>query len=78
MLWGNDGVRHTYNTLTQTGKKMTLKKNGTAAPEKQDMEFDPEIILRVENRGTFFEIEVDGKSVVTLNFDKAVLKEKDE
>lgn len=57
--------------LAQTGKTMTLKKNGVAAAGKKDMTFDPEIIFRVESKDTTFTVEVDGKDVVTLNFKKA-------
>ena len=61
-------------TLTQTGTKMTIKKNGRATAEKTDMAFDPEIVLRVESPTTKFTIEVDGAEVVTLNFVKATLE----
>lgn len=61
--------------LTQQGKKMTLKKNGSAAPEKTDMQFDPEIILRISKDDTF-EIIVDEKSVVTFSFIKADFEER--
>lgn len=64
--------------LTKTGQKMTIKKNGTAAKNKTDMKFDPEIVLRVEDNDTVFEIEVDGKSIVKLNFKETVLQEKEE
>ena len=64
--------------LTKTGQKMTIKKNGTAAKNKTDMTFDPEIVLRVEDNDTVFEIEVDKKSVVKLNFKETVLTEKEE
>lgn len=57
--------------LTQTGAKMTLKTNGVAKPGKKDMNFDPDIIFRVADKNTTFTIEVDGKTIVTLNFKKA-------
>ena len=57
---------------------MTIKKNGTAAKNKTDITFDPEIVLRVEDNDTVFEIEVDGKSIVKLNFKETVLPEKEE
>lgn len=63
--------------LTQTGQKMTLKKNGTAPKGKQDMKFDPEIILRVDSPETYFEIEVDGKPVVKLDFKNTILSGKE-
>lgn len=56
--------------LTQTGTKMTIKKNGVAAEGKENMTFDPDIILRVTKTDTFT-IEVDGSPVVTFNFQKA-------
>ena len=59
--------------LTQTGTKMTLKKNGEARPDKTDMTFDPEIIFRVTKDDTF-SVEVDGEPVVTFNFKKATFK----
>lgn len=54
--------------LTEIGTNMTLKKNGSAAKNKQNMPFDPEIVFRVEGPDTTFEIEVDGKSIITLSF----------
>ena len=56
--------------LTQTGTKMTIKTNGEIRPDKTNMKFDPEILLRVANKDTTFTIEVDGNEVVTLNFKK--------
>lgn len=56
--------------LTQTGTKMTIKKNGVAGEGKENMVFDPDIILRVTKTDTFT-IEVDGSPVVTFNFQKA-------
>ena len=53
--------------LTKTGTTMTLKKNGVAGEGKEDMAFDPEIILRV-SRGDAFTVEVDDSPVVTFNF----------
>lgn len=59
--------------LTQSGSTMTLKKNGAVLPGKENLPFDPEIILRVESKATTFTIEVDGSDVVTLNFRSATL-----
>lgn len=56
--------------LTQTGTRMTIKKNGVAGEGKENMAFDPDIILRVTKTDTFT-IEVDGSPVVTFNFQKA-------
>lgn len=58
--------------LTQAGTKMTLKTNGVAKPEKENMAFDPDILFRVSDANTTFTIEVDGKEVITLNFRKAI------
>ena len=60
--------------LDVTGEKMTLKKNGVASEGKENMPFDPEIIFRVESNSTTFEIEVDGKSVLSLDFTGATLE----
>lgn len=59
--------------LTQRGSKMTFKKNGVEDPRKKDMDFDPEIIFRIDDPSTTFEVVVDGSSVVTLNFKKSTL-----
>ena len=64
--------------LTKTGNKMTIKKNGVAEKGRTNMKFDPEIVLRVENKETTFEIEVDGKHFITLNFRKAALLSKED
>ena len=62
--------------LTKSGSKMTIKKNGVAAPNKQAIGFDPDIVLRVDGNSTTFEIEVDSEPVVTLNFRQATLAQK--
>lgn len=59
--------------LTKTGEKMTIKKNGAAALDKTEMDFDEDIVLRVDGQSTTFTIEVDSSPVVTLNFKKATL-----
>lgn len=53
--------------LTKTGTTMTLKKNGVAGEGKEDMPFDPDIVLRV-SKGDKFTVEVDDSDVITLNF----------
>lgn len=58
--------------LTQTGTTMTIKKNGVAADGKEDMVFDPSIVVRVENKTDTFAIEVDDVPVVTLNFKNSI------
>ena len=48
---------------------MSLKKNGVAAEGKENMTFDPEIILRVSKEDTW-KIEVDESEVITFNLKK--------
>ena len=50
---------------------MTLKKNGTAAEGKENMAFDPEIVLRISKKTDEWTVEVDGEEVITFNFEKA-------
>ena len=59
--------------LKTTGKKMTLKKNGSAEPDKQNMNFDPELLFWVGEKTDTFTVEVDGREVITLNFQQAEL-----
>lgn len=54
--------------LTQTGTKMSLIKNGT--PSKSNIDFDPEILLRVQ-KSDKWSIEVDDKEVISLDFSQA-------
>lgn len=61
--------------LTQTGTVMTIKKNGVAGEGKENMSFDPEIILRVAKNDTF-SIEVDDKPIVTFTFSGATFEEE--
>lgn len=56
--------------LTQTGTTMSIK--GGTTP-KENIPFDSDIVLRVDSTKVF-NIEVDGKLVVTLKFDKATLE----
>lgn len=55
--------------LTQTGTNMTFKKNGE--PGKTDIPFEASNVFRVTKTDTF-EVLVDGSSVVTFNFAKAI------
>ena len=57
-----------YFKLATTGEEMTLKKNGVSRPDKTNMPFDPEIIVRLDGKTDTLEIEVDGKPYITLNF----------
>lgn len=60
-------------TLTgAAGSKMTLKKNG--ADSKKDIAYDKDLIFRVDNNQTTFEVLVDDKPVIALNFEKATLQ----
>lgn len=61
-------------TLSQTGSKMTLKKNGVAKDGKTNMNFDKDIIFRVGSKSDKFSVEVDGHEVITLNFEGATLQ----
>ncbi len=62
-------------SLTDTAGKsqMTIKKNGSAEPDKTDIEFDPQIILRV-TKGDKFEIIVDDESVITFDFAETIMQ----
>ena len=53
--------------LEQTGTTMTLKKNGVVIPDRENIAFDPELVLRV-TPSTTFGIEVDGTEVVEFSF----------
>ena len=53
---------------------MTLKKNGVAGEGKENMAFDPEIVLRIPQKNDKWTIEVDGAEVVTFNFEKATFE----
>lgn len=57
--------------LTQTGTKMTFKKNG--AETKKDLPFDPEIVFRVD-KSVKWEVLVDDKSVVKFTFAEATFE----
>lgn len=56
--------------LVKTGTKMSLKKNGVAAEGKENMVFDPDIVLRVTKTDKWT-VEVDGKPVITFGFERA-------
>ena len=59
--------------LTKPGTKMTLKKNGVTQPDKENMAFDSEIILRVSGTDVF-NVEVDGAPLISFNFKHATFK----
>lgn len=60
-------------TLTgEPGTKMTFKKNGV--DRKTDISYDKDIIFRIDDNQTKFEVLVDGNSVIKLNFEKATLQ----
>ena len=56
-------------TLTQSGTTMSLIKNGV--PSKEDIAFDPEILLKIADQNAVWTIEVDDAEVVKLNFKNA-------
>lgn len=60
--------------LAKTGTKMSLKKNGVAGEGKTDMQFDPEIVLRIPEQTDKWTIEVDGNPIITFNFEKAIFE----
>lgn len=60
--------------LTNTGKKMTFKKNGLAV--KEDIEFEAENVFRISDSNTTFTVIVDGNEIVTFKFAKAVFQQK--
>ena len=55
--------------LSGTGSTMTFKKNGTIT--KSNIDYDNEILFRVPNNNTKWEVLVDGTSVVKLDFSTA-------
>lgn len=59
--------------LSASGEKMTFKKNGT--PVKEDIPWEADNVFRV-TKTDIFEVVVDGSSVVTFRFDKAVFETK--
>ena len=61
-----------------TGTKMTLKKNGEARSDKTNMDFDPELLFRVQDKTDTFTVEVDGTEIITLNFQQAVFGAENE
>ena len=56
-------------TLTQSGTTMSLIKDGV--PSKEDIPFDPEILLKIAGKDAVWTIEVDDAEVVKLNFKNA-------
>ena len=56
-------------TLTQSGTTMSLIKDGV--PSKEDIPFDPEILLKIAGKDAIWTIEVDDAEVVKLNFKNA-------
>ena len=56
-----------------TGTFMTLKRNGVTVKDKENIQFDRDIIFRVENNAQTNTIIVDGQTVITLNFKQADL-----
>lgn len=54
--------------LATEGETMTLKKNGVSRPDKTNIPFDPDIVVRLEGKSDTLEVEVDGEPYITLNF----------
>ena len=52
---------------------MTIIKNGIASDEKTDIDYDPELLLRV-TKGDKFSIVVDDEEIITLTFAGAKFK----
>ncbi len=61
--------------LTGTGQKMTLKKNGVERPDKKDLPFDPDLVIRVESTSDTLDITVDGEALPQLKFTGCTLEE---
>lgn len=59
-------------TLNKSGSKMTFKKNGVIS--KKNIAWEADNVFRVTKDDTF-EVLVDGKSVVTFNFEYATFEE---
>lgn len=60
--------------LSGTGSSMTLTKTGK---DPKTVDFDPEIVALIPNNETTLKIEVDGKEVITLNFEDAILEKSE-
>lgn len=63
--------------LSVTGNNMTLKKNGVVIPNRENVPFDRELLLRVPNQSDEFTVEVDGVEVLTLSFHQAIFEEEE-
>ncbi len=62
-----------FTLSEEPGSKMTFKKNGSES--KKDIDYDKDIVFRIDDNQTKFEVLVDGNSVIKLNFEKATLQE---
>ncbi len=62
--------------LSAKGSKMTLKKNGTVVEGRTNIDFDSDIIFRLEDKNTVVSVEVDQKEVIKLAFTKATFDPK--
>ena len=56
-------------TMNATGTLMTLKVNGVAT--KQNIPFDPDILFRISDPSFVYEVEVDGITIISLDFSRA-------
>lgn len=66
ILLEQSGYYFPFKLTDTTGTLMTFVKNGVIT--KKDIPYDPEILFRVEKPNTTWEVLVDDKSVVRLNF----------
>lgn len=62
---------YVYITLRTTGEQLSLKKNGEYT--KQNITFDPDLMLRIEDKTDYYEIEVDGQFFAKLDFSEVTL-----
>ena len=60
--------------MTVTGSKMTFKKNGVEIPNKKDLTFDKDIVIRVTQGTDKYTVNVDGDDIVTFSFNGATLQ----
>lgn len=61
-------------TMNTTGTLMTLKVNGVAT--KTNIPFDPDILFRISDPTFVYEVEVDGVTIISLDFTKTVFEAK--
>lgn len=62
-------------TLNTTGTIMTLKVNGVAT--KTNIPFDPDVLFRISDPTLIYEVEVDGVTIISLDFSRANFETND-